>query len=1331
MYNGVNVAITTSSAPWKILNGVASYDDSGNGTLAQDSVFATGDSGKTFKLTFTIQVGSSGNASIWIGNKLGSGNAYTSSNGYVSYGNGTHTIEIVPTDTTLGFWCNTGGGNFNIDNISCHEQHSRIGDTATFNGKVSIIGKTGYLLDVQQTAVAWTGRFENNGGAYGLSIDTANNIANNVPNLACYTPAGVGFFVQNQGRAGLGLTAPTQTLHIAANGSGSTAVDNHGYGLRVQDTNHAHGAIDILQNGDTATFVSRSNVQGGYEFKSYASVGTATHVRLKIKQNGETHIGSDAEGVAIHGNTSGLGSIVGVSRDGSAYKGLEVNGSPVYLKHAGATRLTTTSDGVFVSGSVTRTHKRGLYLNNNYPLNYSSEGETVWSINPQWSDTELQSFFNSTNVNFQNDSTAPAGYSVYIAGNVNVGATYGSPFPMIPVEPDTIIYCECWVKDAGAVGHYMGSIEYKEDFGQPSTGSGNPGSYGYWVMINTSPGTSGWTKVHGYLGPNTGSSTGQWETGTKYFTPQALFNYTHSSGTRGTYISGWKYIRVSQAGKRTFSDPIGVNTTADSQDALSIKSTGDGRNALVIKDNSGDALFNVRQSANDCLIRGYKDGGTQTLQLHSDGESYIKGGAGGGTDLSLGGPGVTSHGTLVLNNSGGSAIGKVRCEGSDDSFYVSKLAGGGAFNITSNNDIIINSTDNVSIGASDLSSYAESPFANNLIVGSNDNHNGMTIVSGSSHIGSVYFADGTNGNQKYRGYIQYEHGNERFSLGVGGAVRAWIDTDGLKFAANHYIRNENGIKQIRFRSGGANEIVFNEDGRSDVDVRMEGDGDANLFFLDSSTDRIAIGSSSPSNKFHITQALDIAPSSSGTGQFAVTGNGYTTFLCMDATAAYFGHNSSGRHLRLMTNETTRLAIDGSGTYIHSYTNFLPVSNGSYTLGGTSNRWSNVYSVLGTFSGNVTIGAKLKGGTGSNSWNPTVGLVYDAGVSTSYDLISVGNNNGEHFNVKGDGSAVISANLTLNSRITFSGGSNQYLEVGTNSIALKNSGGTVLWNSSDSGGGGGGGVTGSGTDQYIPRWNGTGALENSNIFSKDGSGPSQRCVGIGTASPGYLFHVVGNAVCFEDAVATLALNATGSGGNTIHLKSDGGIFKIRNASAGNELYHLKTGSSGYHKWYIADSAKMYLSSSGYLGILSTSPSYPLHVNGEAYVSSRMAIATTVDSSYGLKVAGYIASYGHTTWSDYRLKDDTALWDTSEAASLVKDVPVYSYKWNDKCEAKEVQTQDRIGFLAHEVSEKINKNNLVINEKDGKKYQSVNQTDMIPILWAALQEALKRIEELENK
>jgi len=60
---------------------------------------------------------------------------------------------------------------------------------------------------------------------------------------------------------------------------------------------------------------------------------------------------------------------------------------------------------------------------------------------------------------------------------------------------------------------------------------------------------------------------------------------------------------------------------------------------------------------------------------------------------------------------------------------------------------------------------------------------------------------------------------------------------------------------------------------------------------------------------------------------------------------------------------------------------------------------------------------------------------------------------------------------------------------------------------------------------------------------------------------------------------------------------------------------------------------------------------------------------------------------------------------------------------------------VGFLAHEVQEKLGANNLVSGTKDeltphGKlQPQSVNQIEMIPILWSALQETIKRVETLE--
>ena len=88
---------------------------------------------------------------------------------------------------------------------------------------------------------------------------------------------------------------------------------------------------------------------------------------------------------------------------------------------------------------------------------------------------------------------------------------------------------------------------------------------------------------------------------------------------------GIVYFSVSSGGK-SFVHRLGVNVAADASDALLIKSTADGTNALSITDNAGDAMFNIRQSANDCLIRAYKDGGSQKVQIHTDGDSYFNGG---------------------------------------------------------------------------------------------------------------------------------------------------------------------------------------------------------------------------------------------------------------------------------------------------------------------------------------------------------------------------------------------------------------------------------------------------------------------------------------------------------------------------------------------------------------------------------------------------------------------------------------------------------------------------------------------------------------------------------
>lgn len=184
-----------------------------------------------------------------------------------------------------------------------------------------------------------------------------------------------------------------------------------------------------------------------------------------------------------------------------------------------------------------------------YPTGHFSSGEEVWSIDPTWTQTQLQALFNSSAYTWAADSTAPGGYCIQIDGAPNVGGEYNTGTPYIPIDTSDIFYMECWIRNDATytgAGHYMGSIDYNESL--VSLG-GNPGSYGYWVMSNSSPGAT-WTKFSGYITGFSAGTTGTFRTGSKYWTPQALFNYSYTGGTRRCFISGWKVYKVYQTGNR-------------------------------------------------------------------------------------------------------------------------------------------------------------------------------------------------------------------------------------------------------------------------------------------------------------------------------------------------------------------------------------------------------------------------------------------------------------------------------------------------------------------------------------------------------------------------------------------------------------------------------------------------------------------------------------------------------------------------------------------------------------------------------------------------------------
>jgi hypothetical protein len=107
----------------------------------------------------------------------------------------------------------------------------------------------------------------------------------------------------------------------------------------------------------------------------------------------------------------------------------------------------------------------------------------------------------------------------------------------------------------------------------------------------------------------------------------------------------------------------------------------------------------------------------------------------------------------------------------------------------------------VGIGTSSPGSY--NGDANDLVVGAAGTGNrGLTIASGSTNYGVIYFADGTTGNQQYRGAISYNHNSDSLSLSTSGTTRWSIGSGGVLLgAAGNGIRFDTGTTLDSYEEG--------------------------------------------------------------------------------------------------------------------------------------------------------------------------------------------------------------------------------------------------------------------------------------------------------------------------------------------------------------------------------------------------------------------------------------------------------------------------------------------------------------------------------------------------
>ena len=95
-------------------------------------------------------------------------------------------------------------------------------------------------------------------------------------------------------------------------------------------------------------------------------------------------------------------------------------------------------------------------------------------------------------------------------------------------------------------------------------------------------------------------------------------------------------------------------------------------------------------------------------------------------------------------------------------------------NTTTNPDILLGGG-SVGIGTSNPSSY----YANHLVVNTGSSaQSGITIVSDTNRDGMFAFADGTSGDARYRGYINYNHVDDSMVFGSAESTRLTLDSNG-------------------------------------------------------------------------------------------------------------------------------------------------------------------------------------------------------------------------------------------------------------------------------------------------------------------------------------------------------------------------------------------------------------------------------------------------------------------------------------------------------------------------------------------------------------------------
>jgi hypothetical protein len=192
---------------------------------------------------------------------------------------------------------------------------------------------------------------------------------------------------------------------------------------------------------------------------------------------------------------------------------------------------------------------------------------------------------------------------------------------------------------------------------------------------------------------------------------------------------------------------------------------------------------------------------------------------------------------------------------------------------------------------------------------------------------------------------------------------------------------------------------------------------------------------------------------------------------------------------------------------------------------------------------------------------------------------------------------------------------------------------------------------------------------------------------------------------------------------------GSDFYLINRESANMIFR----TANTERMRIDSSGRLLVNSTGHLF---TGSKVEVHTNGSSWTTIRNTDTTTAQQ-YSMVFARNFSTVGsinttntstiYSTLSDYRLKENAV--DISDGINRVKLLQPKRFNFI----ADDSKTVD--GFMAHEAQAVVPES--VVGEKDAVDadgnpvYQGIDQAKLVPLLTAALQEAITKIEDLEAR